>query len=189
MLSHCMQTLLRKRKLTGRGGRVNPQKNWLHDGWPMNFKSILLNWRHKLLNEERYRSRVSVLVVSLISACPVILVVVFSYVRTSQELTASELLRRQAIVGLAAATLQEKLHRLTDLSLSLATRVRFRQLVEAGDWQDAIKLLQTVPRDFSFIDRLTIADTSGVLVADTPELPSVRGMSFAHQDWYRGVMA
>jgi len=155
----------------------------------MNFKSILRNWRHKLLTEERYRSRVSVLFLSLISACPVVLVVVFSYVRTSQELTASELSRRQAIVGLAAATLQEKLHRLTDLSLSLATRVRFRQLVEAGDWQDAIKLLQTVPRDFSFIDRLTIADTSGVLVADTPELPSVRGMSFAHQDWYRGVMA
>jgi PAS domain S-box-containing protein len=155
----------------------------------MNVKSILLNWRHKLLNEERYRSRLSALVVSLISACPVVLVVVFSYVRTSQELAASELSRRQAIVGLAAATLQEKLHRLTDLSLSLATRVRFRQLVEAGDWQDAIKVLQTVPRDFSFIDRLTIADTTGVLVADTPELPGVRGMSFAHQDWYRGVMA
>jgi PAS domain S-box-containing protein len=154
----------------------------------MNFKSILLNCR-ELLNEEHYRSRLSALIVSLISACPVVLVVIFSYVRTSEELTDSEVTRRQAIVSLAAATLQEKLHRLTDLSLSLATRVRFRQLVEAGDWQNAIKLLQTVPRDFSFIDRLTIADTSGVLVADTPELPGVRGMSFAHQDWYRGVMA
>jgi PAS domain S-box-containing protein len=153
----------------------------------MNVKSLLLNCR-ELLNEEHYRSRLSALVVSLISACPVVLVVVFSYVRTAEELTDSELSRRQAIVSLAAATLQEKLHRLTDLSLSLATRVRFRQLVEAEDWPEAIKILQTVSRDFSFIDRLTIADISGVLVADTPELPGARGMSVAHQHWYRSVM-
>ena len=152
-------------------------------------KSILLQWCRDLLNEEHYRSRLSAFIVSFISACPVVLVVVFSYVRTSEELTASELSRRQAIVGLAAATLQEKFHRLTDLSLSLATRVRFRQLVEAGDWQEAIKILQSVSRDFSFIDRLTIADTSGIVVADTPELPGVKGMSVAHRDWHRSVMA
>ncbi|MGE5220075.1 MAG: response regulator, partial [Chloroflexota bacterium] len=44
-----------------------------------------------------------------------------------------------------------------------------------------------VPRDFPFIDRSFVADLNGVLMADSPALPDVRGQSFATRDWYQGV--
>ena len=141
------------------------------------------------MDKERDRSRLTILVVSLASTCPVILVALFSYWKTSEELTVSELSRKQATVTLAAATLEEKLNRLTDLGVSLATRVRFRQLVEAGKWQDAIKIVEAIPKNFPFVERLFIADVGGTLMADTPELPGVRGSNFAHRDWYKGVTA
>jgi len=155
----------------------------------MNIKSIFSNWREKVQDERSQNSRLVVWVVSLFMACPVILVATHSYMKTEQELTTSELSRKQAVVSLAAATLEEKLNRLTDLGVSLATRVRFRQLVESGKWQDAIKIVAAVPRDFPFIERLFIADTGGTLMADTPELPGIRGTSRAQFDWYRGVTA
>jgi len=155
----------------------------------MNIKSIFSRWRDNLQGEQSQNSRLAVWVVSLIMAGPVILVATFSYVKTKRELTASELSRKTAIVTLAAATMEEKLNRLTDLGVSLATRVRFRQLVEAGKWQDAIKIVEAVPRNFSFVERLFIADVGGSLMADTPELLGVRGTNFAHRDWYKGVTA
>jgi PAS domain S-box-containing protein len=155
----------------------------------MKIKSIISDWREKVQDERSQNSRLVVLVVSLFMACPVILVATHSYMKTEQELTTSELSRKQAVVSLAAATLEEKLNRLTDLGVSLATRVRFRQLVESGKWQDAIKIVAAVPRDFPFIERLFIADAAGTLMADTPELPGIRGTSRAQFDWYRGVTA
>jgi PAS domain S-box-containing protein len=155
----------------------------------MSLKSLLLDCCRRLIDNPRYHGRAVLWAVSVIAACPVILVAAFSYFRTSEELTAAELSRRQALVSLVAATLHEKLNRLTDLGVSLATRVRFRQQVEAGEWQGAVKILHDVPRDFPFIERLFISDLNGVLMADTPALPGVRGQSFAHRDWYRGVKA
>ena len=155
----------------------------------MIFKPPFLDWLLRFMDKERSHSRLTILIVSLVSTCPVILVAVVSYLKTSEELTASELSRKQATVTLAAATIEEKLNRLTDLGVSLATRVRFRQLVEAGKWQEAITIVEAVPKNFPFVERLFIADVGGSLMADTPELPGVRGTNFAHRDWYKGVTA
>jgi len=78
---------------------------------------------------------------------------------------------------------------LTDLGISLATRVRFRQLVSEGKWVQAIEILNDVPKDFPFIDRVFLTDPAGTLMADVPALPGVRGRSFAFRDWYQGVRA
>lgn len=118
---------------------------------------------------------------------PVILLAAFSYIRTYRDLTEFALSRRQAISSLAAATIKEKLDRLTDIGVSLATRVRFAELVGLGRWQEAIEILQKVPKDFPFIDRVFLTDPGATLMADTPELPGVRGRNFALRDWYRGV--
>ena len=76
-----------------------------------------------------------------------------------------------------------------NLGISLATRVRFRQLASEGQWVQAIEILKDVPKDFPFVDRIFLADPAGTLMADTPELRGVRGKSFAHRDWYQGVSA
>src|SRR3972149_8350367 len=79
---------------------------------------------------------------------PVILISIFSYVRMHRELTSSTLSRRESIAYLAAATLRHQFDRLTDIGISLATRVRFRQLVSEGKWEEAVQILTAVPKDF-----------------------------------------
>lgn len=120
---------------------------------------------------------------------PVIFMAIFTYLRTRQDLTVFALSQRQAIAYLAATTLKEKLDRLADISVSLASRVRFRQLVSEGKWDEAVQILSGVPKDFPFIDRLFLSELDGTLMADTPALLNVRGRNFADRDWYRGVSA
>ena len=130
-----------------------------------------------------------ILVVFWASVSPVILIAAFSYTRAYRDLTDSTLSRRQAIAYLAATALKGNLDRLIDIGVSLATRVRFRQLIGEGKWDEAVEILRSVPKDFPFIDRLFLSDVKGTLMADTPELPEVRGRNFAFRDWYRGVSA
>ncbi len=118
---------------------------------------------------------------------PVLLVATISSVKTYMDLTQATLARRQAIASLAAAVLKERIDRLMDLGLSLATRVRFRELVGQGQWEGAIQILRDVPKDFPAVERVFLVDPDGILRADAPALPGVRGENFSHRDWYKGV--
>jgi len=110
-------------------------------------------------------------------------VAVESYRVVDRELTESALERRAAVSFLAATVLSEKFDRLLDVGVALATRVRFRQLIAAGRWDEAIRILAGVPHDFPFIDRITINDADGTLRADIPRMAEIRGQNFAHRDW------
>jgi signal transduction histidine kinase len=118
----------------------------------------------------------------------VVAVAVESYRVVDRELTQSALERRSAVSFLAATVLSEKFDRLLDIGVALATRVRFRQLIEAGRWDEAIRILTGVPRDFPFIDRITVNDRDGTVRADIPAAPEVLGQNFAHRDWYQAVL-
>src|SRR6185369_12582996 len=89
--------------------------------------------------------------------------------------------------NLAAATLSEKLARLVDIGVSVTAQARFRQLVAAGHWDDAIESLRDVPRDLPVIDRVFLVSAEGTLMADTPGLEGVRGQNLAHRDWYEEI--
>jgi signal transduction histidine kinase len=108
------------------------------------------------------------------------------YVSVNNELTEVAMARRAAVAQLAAATLSERLDRMVDVAVSLATRVRFAELVAAGRWQEAAQIMQSVPAEFRFIDRVLLADVRGTVMADVPDLKA-RGGNFAARDWYRGV--
>lgn len=112
----------------------------------------------------------------------------YSYRTAEREMTHSILAKRESISNLVATVLTEKLDRVIDVGVSLSTRVRFRQLVEAGQWDEAINIMSAVPSQLPYVERLFLADPKGVLVADTPRLPSVRGRDFSHRDWYQGVV-
>ena len=74
-----------------------------------------------------------------------------------------------------------------DLANSLATRVRFTDLVAAGRWDEAIRIQQSVPNEFAGIDRVFLTDVHGTLTADVPALEGSIGKNFANRDWYQGV--
>ena len=116
-----------------------------------------------------------------------VLLALLIYRSVDRELTDVALSRRASVVNLAATTLSEKFARLQDVGVSLATRVRFRQLIAEGRWADAMAILRDVPRDLPVIDRMFLANAEGTLMADFPELPGVRGLNFSHRDWYKGV--
>ena len=105
----------------------------------------------------------------------------------SAQLTESAITRHVDLAQLAAATLSERLDRMADLSVSLATRVRFAELVAAGNWEAAVAILDRVPEEFAHVERVFLADVHGTLMADVPPLPGVRGRNFASRDWYAGV--
>lgn len=144
-------------------------------------------WLASLLLKAGTANRRIKVVIFLCLVSPVIIIAAFSYVRTRQGLTDFTLSRRESIAYLAATALKKEFDNLTALGTSLATRVRFRQLVSEGRWSEAIVILKDVSEEFPFIDRLFLADPRGTLMADTPELPGVRGQNFAHRDWYQGV--
>lgn len=130
--------------------------------------------------------RARLLILSLV-LFPLILVAFFSYSQVHREITRATLSRREAVAALAAASTKEKLDHLVDVGIALASRVNFIQLVSEGQWEEAIKRMETVSQDIPFIERLFITDVSGTETAALPLLPGVIGKNFSHRDWYQGV--
>lgn len=139
-----------------------------------------------LLKGEGHNNRISI-AICLAIVSPVVLIAGFAYNSTYHDLTEAALARRKSIAVLASTVIEQQFNRLTDLGVSFATRVRFRQLVSQGNWDQAIETLNDVVKDFPFIDRVFLADPTGTLTADTPVLPGVRRRNFAMRDWYQGV--
>jgi signal transduction histidine kinase len=127
------------------------------------------------------------LAVALAAAAPVLLVGAPSLVYLHGLLNRAAVERRQALADIASVTIREKLDHVSDLTLSLASRVEFRELVSQGRWEEAILILRDVPGNFPFVNRVFLVDRAGVLRADWPRLPGVRGRGFSYREWYRGV--
>ena len=134
-----------------------------------------------------WRTRLLKALLALVLTCAVILVSFQGYRAAHEGLRQSALDKRASISHLSAALLTERFDRLVDVGNSLATRVRFRALVAAGEWEAAGSLLAEVPRDFGYIARLFLTTPDGMLMVDAPALPDVRGRDFAHRGWYQGV--
>jgi signal transduction histidine kinase len=111
----------------------------------------------------------------------------YSHRSVSREMTDNVIRGHASTATVAALLLRERLQGLVHVAVSLSTRVRFRELVARGEWDEAVVILQEVPKSFPLIDRILIADPSGSLRADIPRVDAVRGVNFAHRDWYRGV--
>jgi signal transduction histidine kinase len=108
------------------------------------------------------------------------------YVSVKAQLTDVVMARRAAVAQLAAATLSERLDRMLDLGVSLATRVRFTELVAAGQWDAAIQVMKAVPDEFRFVEHVSLNDVHGNAMVGVPAIGG-RGRNLAHRDWYQGV--
>jgi len=117
----------------------------------------------------------------------IVVAAVQSYRSIDRELTEAVLSKNAALAELATVTLSEKLDRLVDIGVSLAARVRFRQLIGEGKWVEASHILARVRTDFPFVDRITMNDVEGTLKADIPVVPEAMGRNFSDRDWYKGV--
>ncbi|MBI2013826.1 MAG: PAS domain S-box protein [Candidatus Colwellbacteria bacterium] len=129
-------------------------------------------------------AKLGIFAVILITAAAVM---AFYHFENRSKYTEITLERRETVAQLAASNLEERFNRLVDITKSLSTRVQFSKLVSEKKWQEAVEIMQNVPRDFPFIERVFLTDMAGMLTADTPALPGVRGMDFSFRDWFVGT--
>ena len=143
----------------------------------------------KLLNQKKERFSTKFLLIFFF-VLPLIIIAALSIFNSYKELGNFTLERRQTIAYLAASTVHEKLERVIDVGLSLSNRVQFQNLIEAGKWDEANKIMEKVPQIFPYIDRVSLFDKQGFLRAatnPTPELTAVIGKDFSYRDYYQGV--
>lgn len=130
------------------------------------------------------------LVVFIAIVAPLLITDYFGYRAAEKQLTELTISRRESLAHLASTALKEKFDRIIDVGISLSTRVQFRKLIDAGKWDEAIKILESAPTDFPYIDTVVLFDSKGTVMAVTPLTPSIReviGKNFAHRDYYQGV--
>ncbi|TSC55429.1 MAG: Multi-sensor signal transduction histidine kinase [Parcubacteria group bacterium Gr01-1014_18] len=121
---------------------------------------------------------------------PLILAAFYVSFQTFRELHNFTLSRREGFASLAAIMIKEKFDRVIDVGISLSTRVRFQELVEAGKWDEAIKIMEDVPKNFQYIDTVALFDTTGTVWAVTPltlEIAPLIGKDFSSRDYYQGI--
>ena len=119
---------------------------------------------------------------------PVLLVEVYSYVRICQDTKDRIYEQRRSVVSLSEHVLQEKLGRISDLGLSFATRPLLYRHVDKHEWNEAVDLIERIPADFPFIDRVLITDNDGIIRAQTPEAPADNGSDLSRSDLYQGFI-
>lgn len=139
----------------------------------------------KLLKSKRKRAYYALMFILL--CAPIVILAVFTLQATYKNLTHTTLSTRQSTAHLAAINLKQTFDGLTALGVSFATRPSLVEHMMKGDPESAIKLIESVPTTFPFINRVFLADLNGVLLTDAPHLPGVRGRDFSDRDWYRGV--
>jgi PAS domain S-box-containing protein len=137
------------------------------------------------------RRQLPIFLVLIITIIPITIIALYSSSNLFNDLSKFSLSRRQTVAFLVATTIKENLDKVTDIGLSISTRMQFRRFVEVGNWNEAIKTLEEVPLNFSYIDRISLFDPSGRLMAvtkPTPELLSIIGDDFSYRDYYQGVI-
>src|SRR3989338_8288572 len=117
---------------------------------------------------------------------PVLILSGISYRSNHDHLTKQTFLKKESLAEVSSAILRERLNRVEDLGISLSTRVAFRELIAQKQWQKAIHIMEEVPKNFSYVDRVLIFDPQGTCKGDTPSLGAV-GQNFSYRDWYKGV--
>lgn len=107
------------------------------------------------------------------------------YREVARELTDLVVERRAALAQLAATTFSERVERVTDLAASLASRVRFSELVSAGQWEAASRIVRNVPADFRLVESVALYDVNGVLRVQGGEAAVAGRQDAVLRDWLR----
>ncbi|MDP3779228.1 MAG: cache domain-containing protein [bacterium] len=147
----------------------------------------------KLISYHSIKKAISKLPASLLLFLvifPLIIAAIYTSFKIFHDFNNAILSRRQALAFLAASVVKERLDRVVDIGISLSTRLQFRQLIEAGKWDEAIKVMEQVPNNFAYIDIVALFDLQGMLMRVTPltpELSAVIGKDFSYRDYYQGV--
>lgn len=97
--------------------------------------------------------------------------------------------KNQAVAGLAADAVGAHFEGLVVYIEGFAARPAFRTALELENSADVQDLLREFVEKSRNLGRAFVSDPQGYERYDWPNDPTVIGQSFAHRDWYKGVVA
>lgn len=112
----------------------------------------------------------------------------FLYQQIWQITTKNVYQHRQSIVKLSSSIIHDRLDRTVDFSRVFSNQEDLRLYVEQGNWDAALNQVLPIPTNLEYIDRIFLADASGVLWSDFPTHLAQHGQDFSSRDWYKGVL-
>lgn len=118
---------------------------------------------------------------------PPFFLAIFSFIKLYNQSTSEVISQKKSLAYLSSNIVQEKLDGVLNLGISLATRPRFIEEIKKNNWKGAINTLNNLLDNFTFIDRIVLYDTSGIIKADNPSDPDVLGQSRADRSWYKDL--
>src|SRR2546425_9376254 len=129
---------------------------------------------------------------SIYAAVVVFVLVVFAlsglfFVKAINVEQREDLAQNDAIARSVAASIEAREQGYLNVLRSYAGRFRFRESVKRQDRREALVHLRQLHQTFPELDRVFLADRSGVVWATEPETPEIHGRSYAFRDWYHGV--
>lgn len=112
----------------------------------------------------------------------------FLYQQIWQITTKNVYQHRQSIVKLSSSIIHDRLDRTVDFSRVFSNQEDLRLYVEQGNWDAALNQVLPIPTNLEYVDRIFLADASGVLWSDFPTRLAQHGQDFSSRDWYKGVL-
>ena len=140
------------------------------------------------MNPARRRSTIRFAILFVSIAVP-LLALVYVPVRSTLR-AARESAARQGVaqVTLAATGIDEYLRGIAGYLEAYSRNPALRAAVERHDEAAARVVLAEASKSHPRVDRVFVTDRAGIEWSDYPNDPKVIGKSFAHRDWYRGVV-
>jgi hypothetical protein len=133
----------------------------------------------------------AVVVFCVMTIVPILLI--GTYNRTDQSLTAQKETEQQTLVDLTSLALKLKLDSLVGIASSMAQSPKVIADVQAKKWTDAGDVVRDLQNSLTyydpFIDRVVVYDTAANQQAAYPTLTGGIGTNFASSSWYQAMSA
>ena len=111
----------------------------------------------------------------------------FFFARAIRVEERDNLAQKDALARSVAASIEAREQGYLNVLQSYAGRFRFRESVKHQDAREAVVHLRELYESFPEMDRVFLADRSGIVWATAPHTPEIHGRSYAFRDWYLGV--
>lgn len=112
---------------------------------------------------------------------------VLSYQSVKEGFNQSVYSRRELVSSATAVLVNNQLDHIIDHGRISTANPEVVRLLKAEKWSEAIKYFVDIPAELPLVDRIFLANSKGIELADYPAAPNVIGRDFSHRDWYKGV--
>ncbi len=134
--------------------------------------------------------RSNILFFSILLICllgPVLVIVSLIYSQVREETKNSYVSERQNNIDILGVLLGERIEKIRDIGISLATSPVVVKNIKEDKWEEALSAVVDVKKVAASIKRILLVDTTSKIMADTEKLDNAIGTSRGETDWYKGV--